>query len=283
MGKEGNIRNKPCQCSSGKKYKNCCGTESGQPKSQVVIDYFLNKEAEQSWTDQDKHELYKKLKGITNYYIFALHQLKGYHLDSLAGFRARLKEIETSQIQSSQSSGLPISEMDKAQYIYMAGGAPNDPNVIWHHESTQGELKARLGKGRLNENLLGYFCLSMMYEYWEDVRGKLATALGIESKLIVADIFGDMRHLRHDIVHNKGRATEKYSVSNKTLTGFKNGDVILITGEYLEAITAKIFDFMNEFILERTGHKPYMDYSLSQIAKQRQMEHIRDNNMKVQR
>ena len=283
MSKEAKIKNKLCQCSSGKRYKNCCGTKSGQPKSQVVVDYFLNKEAEQTWADKDKHELYKKLKGITNYYVLVLHQLKGYHQDSLSGFQAYLKDFEASQISSCQKLNLSISEVDKAQLIYMTGGAPNDPKVIMHHECTQGELKTRLGKGNLNENLLGYFCLSMMYEYWEDIRGKLAVASGLDSKDIVSDIFGDMRNLRNDIVHNKGVASKKYSDSNKLLKWFKEEEIILITTEKLDEITGKIFDFMSEFVLECTGHKPYMDYSLSQIAKQRQMEHIRDNNMKVQR
>lgn len=257
------------------------GMTDKQGKEQALEKYFKNKSDEISVLKGDKAELYKKLKTITDYYIGVLHQLRGYHQDSIMGFSAYLKNTEKIQQDSIRDLNMTIEEIDKVQMIY-SSGAPDDPEAVMIHECTQGQLKERLQKGALNEILLGYFCLSMIYDFWEDVRGLLAGELKIEKNSIVADVFGDIRNLRNDIMHHKGVATRQNVGKNKMFTWFKEGEIILLTAERLDEVIAKIFDFINDFIYSHVGHKPYADYSLSLVSKRRQMEHIRDGNMKVQ-
>ena len=40
--------------------------------------------------------------------------------------------------------------------------------------------------------------LGSYVQYWEDIRGKLADILKVDRDAITADIFGDIRNLRHE-------------------------------------------------------------------------------------
>lgn len=226
-------------------------------------------------------QLYLKLKKITDFYIQVLHNLMGYYIDSTQGFSAYLKSFKKQQVDSGLRVGLAISELDKAQLIYSTG-APDDPKALMLHECTQGELKHRLQKDGFNLVLTGQFCLINMYEYWEGiVRREIAKVLGIEPNELKSDIFGDIRHLRHDITHNHGLASKNYTCKNKIITNYRNNNPINITEATLHKIVAEIFDYFNSLVETKTGKKPYTDYSLSQTSKQRQMEHIEAGNMKV--
>ena len=229
-------------------------------------------------------ELYNKLKPVTDKYIWLLHQLKGYHIDSLYGFKAYLKEVKAFQTTSSRHLKLPIStsDLDKAGMIY-ATGDPTDPNAIITHECTQGELKDRLKKGGLNENLVGQFCLVMAYEYWEKVRGSIADILQVDRSNIKSDIFGDLRHIRHDIVHNIGTATKEHSEKAVILKWFKDGDPIIISGKNLDVVIGNIFDYLNNLIRDNTGQIPYSENSLSLTGKARQMRYIKEGKMIIKK
>ncbi len=227
-------------------------------------------------------DLYRKLKAITDRYVWMLHQLKGYHIDSLQGFKAYLKEFTASQAVSSRQLNIPISQIDKASLIY-AAGAPTDQNATITHECTQGELKDRLRKGGLNETLVGQFCIVMAYEYWEQIRGDIADALQTKRGDIKSDIFGDIRHFRHDIVHNIGTATKAHSEKAVILNWFKDGTPIIIDNENLDTIIGEIINYFNQLIQNNTGEIPYADNSLSLAGKAKQMKYIKAGKMKIKK
>lgn len=54
--------------------------------------------------------------------------------------------------------------------------------------------------------------LVTLYTAWEaDLRGRLAAAHGCSINDIQASFFGDLRHLRHDIVHHRGNASAEHA------------------------------------------------------------------------
>ena len=211
-----------------------------------------------------------------------LHQLKGYHVDSLEGFKAYLEKFTTNQNNSSRRLNIPISQLDKASLTYTTG-APTDPTAIITHECTQGELKDRLKKGGLNENLVGQFCIVMAYEYWEQIRGDIADILQVKRDDIKSDIFGDIRRFRHDIVHNIGMATSGHSEKTVILKWFKDGVPIIIDNKNLDTIIGEIINYFNHLIQDNTGQIPYTDNSLSLTGKAKQMKYIKAGKMKIKK
>lgn len=225
-------------------------------------------------------DIYEELRAITDGYLRVLHQINGYYIDSLQGFKAYLDSFTASQVASSKKYKTPIHQIDKASLTY-ATGDPIDPNAIITHECTQGELKERLKPGGLNEILVGQFCTVMIYEHWEKIRGDLAITLQEQRQSITSEIFGDIRHIRHDIVHNAGIATKEHSEKAVILNWFKNGMHITINNQIMNIIMDEIFKYFNRRVLEHTGKKVYSDNSLSLEGKAKQMRYINAGGMKI--
>ncbi|MGA1825502.1 MAG: hypothetical protein ACMUIP_12660, partial [bacterium] len=76
-----------------------------------------------------------------------------------------------------------------------------------HYSSTQAEYKKRNSPDGINYRFIGNMALISIYEYWENsCRNKLANYHQVDQKKIKSIIFGDLRLLRHSIVHHKGIA-----------------------------------------------------------------------------
>lgn len=108
------------------------------------------------------------------------------------------------------------------------------------HESTLGEAIKRASPHGPNEILLGNMCLVSIYTFW-DVRGRseIAKALGIENAGVSCDLYGDLRHIRHMLIHNGGYADKKAD-SLKLLRWYKPGDRIVTTRQRLHEIVEAI-------------------------------------------
>lgn len=224
--------------------------------------------------------LYRSLKTITDGYLWMLHKLKGFHIDSIEGFRLYHKKFKSDQISISNKLGVSINDLDKTSMTYSTG-APNDPNALITHECTQGELKARLDKGGLNENLVGQFFLVVAYEYWERIRGDIADIMQIERNAVKSDIFGDIRHIRHDIIHNFGIATKDHSTRTVILKKIKENTPICIGIDELDTIIEEIFKYFNKLSYDHTGQIIYADNSLSLSGKAKQMYYIKNGKITV--
>jgi len=228
----------------------------------------------------EKQELFDALKLLTDSYLDITHQLKGFQMDSTRAFELLLKQTEEVQNYAMKLTNQSIKQLDKAQMIY-ASGLPNDHLALIYHECSQGEFKERLQKDTGHNNLINNFCLIMLYEYWEDIRCRIASIQNLETNSVKSDLFGDLRHIRHDIVHNKGIASNQYSVQNKLLKWFNTNDSINITEERFNFIVENIFDFFNDYIEHLTGMKPYSDKSLSIKGKNRQMFMINSGTVTI--
>ena len=65
--------------------------------------------------------------------------------------------------------------------------------------------------GRTHSRLTQQWIVTV-YTGWEATfRRRIATAHGVDEAAIQADFFGDLRHLRNDIVHNRGLASREHS------------------------------------------------------------------------
>ncbi|MDL1969134.1 MAG: hypothetical protein LWW97_11515 [Deltaproteobacteria bacterium] len=82
--------------------------------------------------------------------------------------------------------------------------------------------------------------LIAIYEYWESsCRNKLAVYHGVKLKQVKSQIFGDLRFLRHSIVHHGGIALPEVEKCKKFIW-YKTGDEIFINGYQMEEIVAAI-------------------------------------------
>jgi hypothetical protein len=193
-----------------------------------------------------------KLFEVAEAFMRFTHELWGAYLDALGGLgcvRERVLEFQNTKIaELSGKDPAQASEefMDTQSLSHEFEATTEEPQKLLHR-STQGEFKRRTAVDGPDARLLGYMMVALLYGAWEDVyRRKLAVALGYSEKnLLQSDLFGDLAHLRHAIVHCAGIATEKVERS-KVLKWFRRGELMFITSAQVDALYHAIDYYITE-------------------------------------
>lgn len=164
--------------------------------------------------------------------------------DCQSSFKLAIKEMEEVQkdiINGLNSQGMDLAkeDLDKRKFHYC--GKMNANGILKPRASfTQGYRKGKLGITGYNIKFIGSICLVMIYQYWEDkYRQKIAKEKGINKDQLNSDLFGDIRHYRHSIIHNNGQATREIDKC-KILKWYKENDEIIIDADKMDFLIDKI-------------------------------------------
>ena len=195
-------------------------------------------------------DLKENLVSNSNMYVIEINQfidvvdsIYGMYLDASAGFHFFKQQFELCQIQAQQATGLSVSELDSKE-LFFGQGPPRQEWSSVLHRATQGEIKERNQKNGKNQQFFGNMCVVSIYHYWEDTfRGRLAEFSGKDLKDIKADIFGDIRFLRIDIIHRGSIATRELS-DFKILKWFRPGETITFSEDQFHEIVAHIKEYL---------------------------------------
>ena len=171
----------------------------------------------------------------------------GLYLDALAGFSALTNMIDKAQRDSGAT--------DDSAFFY-SHGDPGHPSNVLLHQTTQGILKTRIQTGGRHYFLLARFVILLLYELWETgYRTPLATAAEIPRERLLVSIFGDLRLLRHEILHNKGclsaASLGKLEILTPSATGFVD-----YGNDEVERIVRHIKTALDELVTQWTGEDP---------------------------
>lgn len=184
-----------------------------------------------------------------------LDALYGFYLDATTGFQAKVAEIEEAQEETAHQAS-DRAELDQA-LIFYGHGDPNDPNSVIQHQTTQGEYKARNSPGGSNYRLLSYNLIIFAYHLWEqEYRPRIAELLGIETYELKLPLFGDLRHLRNEILKNRGVLTENVSNRLEVISGMEVGQVISFAEADIEQLVRGIKAALDGTVQSATGTDP---------------------------
>ncbi|MBP0047549.1 hypothetical protein H9C73_02275 [Marinobacterium sp. AK62] len=212
---------------------------------------------------------YAYTKSVSDEFIGILHDIYGFFIDTTQGYSIYLKQLQSQQELAAKKYNTTVAKLDVATMTY-ANGAPTDPEAIILHECTQKEIKERNIKNGRNTNYVSKFSTAMIYEYWENqYRGLFADAVGIKKSDLKSDIFGDIRLIRNDILHCRGKASDKNCGKAKILKWFKEGDTVYITERMFEEIIVEIFKYINTLFSSYYQKDAYPDHSLSLKGRER--------------
>lgn len=103
-----------------------------------------------------------------------------------------------------------------------------DPNVQTspHGWIRRSELIAQSAHGGGMEVLFTQQWITATYSKWEHAwRPSFAELLGVNYKLVLSNVFGDLRDLRNEILHHGGIACEEHALRCRVLS-FDVGDVV---------------------------------------------------------
>lgn len=140
--------------------------------------------------------------------------------------RARWDELE--------KNGKPLTWDEFNPEIVYAGSIQGEPGDL--HRSRLHDVIARNVPSGGNWAFLGLMCVVGVYQVWDEYyRVAIAKARGVPADDLRSDIFGELRHLRHAIIHRQGYASDKVALAKLT-RAFAEGDPIKLEPEDLHDI-----------------------------------------------
>jgi len=179
---------------------------------------------------------------VTSIYGVYLMSIQGFHL--LVEELMKIQHMTINRLKSAHPERASIEYLDATPYIF-GKGDPNLPNSIELYRCTQGEYKERNSEKGINSRFVGNMCIIAIYQYWEDYfRQKIANLLKRTGKNeLTSDIMGDLKILRHSIIHHRGIALRE--VENcKLLRWFKEGDYIFIDKDMMQYVVFHVKSYL---------------------------------------
>lgn len=189
------------------------------------------------------------MKGICADFLATVDAIYGAYLDATSGFRWNYKHVIEQQEQSvislrtTNPELATIEYLDTADWIYVKGD-PSEPGFKPLHRSTQRDYKKRNVANGENYTFLANVCVISIYQDWEDeFRRKIAEAQGLTKADLKCSIMGDLRLLRHSIIHHAGVALPEVGQA-ELLKWFGSGDLIAVNELQMEAIVDEVKSFI---------------------------------------
>ncbi|MDD2835605.1 MAG: hypothetical protein PHY05_05590 [Methanothrix sp.] len=174
-------------------------------------------------------------------YFQLVSDIYGMYLAITTSLEFLVVRIREQQVQNTTDNNTTIEELDKL-FLSVELSNCNDPNRLCSrpiptYMCSQGGFKEKNALGGFNQRMVGNMCLVLIYQYWDDhYRKKIAEYAKREKDDIKLDIMGDLRILRHSIVHNKGVLSDRKGFC-KILKWYSAGDEISMDlGQFEELI-----------------------------------------------
>jgi hypothetical protein len=143
-------------------------------------------------------------------YIDFVNEQAGTYMDAMAGFAGHYSRVQRQVHRISRPVGGHTANGEPV-VVYASYEDPARPDVILNRIIRADAYLEANSPGGSNEQRHSRAIVVLLFTYWEDeIRPRLAAAKGTTVDEIRSDIMGDMRILRHAILHAKGivRAAE---------------------------------------------------------------------------
>jgi hypothetical protein len=126
-------------------------------------------------------------------------------MDALAGFAGHHTRVERQVHRINRAVNSHIDNTGQRVVVYASYEDPSQPDVIHNRIIRASDYIAANSKDGSNAQQHSQAVLVFLFTYWEDeIRPRLATSKSVELQEINSDIMGDLRILRHAILHAKG-------------------------------------------------------------------------------
>lgn len=102
-------------------------------------------------------------------------------------------------------------------------------------------------------DILAKTLIVLMYTEWDELhRHNMAQELGVKAGDLKSDLMGDLRHVRHWIVHNKSRVDAKCKAIKLLPWSLSEGEVLNINKEQM----AQLMDHINSMQVRVSDAQP---------------------------
>ncbi|GAA4772641.1 hypothetical protein GCM10023219_19790 [Stakelama sediminis] len=179
----------------------------------------------------------------------------GAYMDACSGFAKNKSIVERQVHRDVRPDGTKRGLKDAPRVMMTAVKDPTQPDVLMHRIVLVSEYIAANTVAGSNEQHHARAAITFLYAYWdEEVRPDLARALGVPTKEITSDIFGDLRLIRHAVLHNKGVLTDTaYQKLKLIREHFSPNDVVSLPNATMHRTFALIKQDMAQRVINDSG------------------------------
>ncbi len=184
-------------------------------------------------------------------YIDFVNGQVGVYMDACAGFTGNRVRTE----RQVHRTGYRVYDPSQQVFVWTSYEDPTKPDVIHNRIIRANDYVAANSEGGFNEQQHARAVLVFLFTYWEDeIRPRLARSKRVELDAISSDIMGDLRVLRHAILHAKSilRADEHKRLK-KLKDRFIVDQPIHISYENMHHIFVLIKQGLAEMLIEWLG------------------------------
>lgn len=207
--------------------------------------------------DRAEFEKAKAELPVLRSFIDFLDQQVGVYSDCLSGFDGNKVRIETQKALVSRPTGSRI-ENGQQVIVWTSVEDPNSPDVIHHRIMRADDFIASNSEAGFNEQHICRAIIVFIFAYWdEQIRPKIAAIRGVESRDVKLDELGDLRILRHNILHNKGLLPASEYAKLKVMKDIVKPDAqITFTHDQMHKVFIHVKQAIATLILKYTGDLP---------------------------
>lgn len=197
-----------------------------------------------------KEQLSREVAG----FVAVIDEMYGYYLDAVMAFglyhRFILDGIERTKAFFPPGTNL-------ADDVFIGDGEPGDPSHFLEHRTTKTDLMSRNAPGGRNSVLAAQHLVVLIFTFWETrYRSTIADALGLKVDDLKVPLIGDLRRLRNDIVHSRGRISKETAAKIEVMTHFKEADEIVLGKDAVRALMQGLRTALDSLVVKAGGADP---------------------------
>ncbi|KQV83215.1 hypothetical protein [Rhizobium sp. Root1220] len=168
-------------------------------------------------------------KSVLSHYADELRRIYGLNCEVDAAFGKWVDFLKTCDLEK--------------HMIFSVGGDPNDKDTTFQYWGIMGDLAAKAARDGENSKRLRRMAVAFAYSLWEaETRASLAALCGLSTEEITHPAFGDLRKLRHAVIHVNGRLDKDLEV----MTFLQKGDIVDLTNLQFHQLFKALVMSLNE-------------------------------------
>jgi hypothetical protein len=202
------------------------------------------------------------MTGITSQtlreFIDFVNRQVGVYMDALAGFAGNKTRIEFQVARVLRRTGRRKDNDGVNVMVWSSFEDRDNPDIIHNRITRAADYIACNSVNGSNEQQHVWAIIVMIFSFWdEEIRPRLARCKNIDSKDIKVDALGDLRLVRHAIIHNKGVVSAAAHAKLKVMKDlFAPEAEIVISHDQMHKLFAALKQGVAALILEHTGQRP---------------------------
>lgn len=197
------------------------------------------------------------LDTLREFIDFVNHQV-GLYMDALAGFAGNKTRIEFQVARVLRRTQQRKDNDGVNVMVWSSFEDRGSPDIIHNRITRAADYIAYNSVHGFNEQQHVRAIIVMIFSFWnEEIRPRLGRCKNIDPNDIKVDALGDLRLLRHAIIHNKGVVSAATFAKLKVVKDLFAPEVeIVVSHDQMHKLFIALKQGVAALILEHTGQRP---------------------------